>query len=218
MNIDRFEELLKTHPNWPFVNSVIKGLQQDFWPFAEPGDVNELPHIQPNHLSASIDPKVLRKAQDRELEMGRFSEPFDTLLLGMKTAPLGLVPKKASDKWRMITDHSAGPSSLNTSIPQAEARVKYNTVQDLTRSLLAYQRLPNWKERILFLWKCDIQEVFRLLPVHPLWQVCQVILIDGKYYVDWRLVFGSSALPQIWCGFASLVAWITIHIYGIDVL
>ncbi|KAF8224517.1 hypothetical protein L208DRAFT_1410096 [Tricholoma matsutake] len=35
INIDRFEELLITHPNCPFVNSVCRGLHEGFWPWAD---------------------------------------------------------------------------------------------------------------------------------------------------------------------------------------
>lgn len=35
INVDRFEELLRTHPNQPFVNSVCQGLRESFWPWAD---------------------------------------------------------------------------------------------------------------------------------------------------------------------------------------
>ena len=35
INIDKFEILLKTHPNQRFVKSVCKGLQEGFWPWAD---------------------------------------------------------------------------------------------------------------------------------------------------------------------------------------
>ena len=34
INIDRFESLLSSHPNQPFVHSVCRGLRKGFWPFA----------------------------------------------------------------------------------------------------------------------------------------------------------------------------------------
>ena len=34
VNVDRFEKLLKLHPNCPFVKSVCKGLCKGFWPWA----------------------------------------------------------------------------------------------------------------------------------------------------------------------------------------
>jgi hypothetical protein len=34
INVDRFEELLTTHPNCPFMESVCRGLREGFWPWA----------------------------------------------------------------------------------------------------------------------------------------------------------------------------------------
>lgn len=34
-DINHFEHLLTDHPNQPFVLSVMKGLQEGFWPFDE---------------------------------------------------------------------------------------------------------------------------------------------------------------------------------------
>jgi len=34
IKVDQFEDLLKTHPNCPFVDSVCYGLRNSFWPLA----------------------------------------------------------------------------------------------------------------------------------------------------------------------------------------
>ena len=34
INVDRFQLLLSSHPNQPFVLSVCQGLHEGFWPFA----------------------------------------------------------------------------------------------------------------------------------------------------------------------------------------
>lgn len=213
INVDLFERLLKPHPNRPFVESVIKGLRQGFWPFAK--DLSNLDGVAlPNHPSVTRDLDVLRAARDHELEMGRFSEAFDTLLPGMKTSPLGLVPKPNSDKFRLITDHSAGANSLNSIISREDVSVHYDNLRDLGSSLLAYR--AEHGDEVLMLWKSDIAEAFRLLPVHPYWQAKQIVEIDGRYYADHNLVFGSCASPKIWCGFACLVGWIAWYWCGIN--
>jgi hypothetical protein len=45
----KFKELLKDHPNQPFVQSVITGLTEGFWPWAEPQDGYPLTHNEPQH-------------------------------------------------------------------------------------------------------------------------------------------------------------------------
>lgn len=213
INVDLFEHLLEPHPNRPLVESVIKGLREGFWPYAKDTTGPEGVPL-PNHPSVARDADVLRAARDHELEMGRFSEAFDKLLPGMKTSPLGLVPKANSDKFRLITDHSAGADSLNSMINKEDVSVHYDNLRDLARSLLAYR--AEHGDEVLFLWKSDIAEAFRLLPVHPYWQAKQVVEVDGMLYVDHNLVFGSRASPMIWCAFASLVGWIAFHHLGID--
>lgn len=213
INVDLFEKYLEPHPNRAFVDSVVQGLREGFWPFAK--EVTGLEGVTlPNHPSVVRDANVLREARDHELEMGRFSDPFGNLLPGMKTSPLGLVPKPHSDKFRLITDHSAGTDALNSFINREDVSVRYDNLRDLSNSLLAYRAVHG--DEVLMLWKSDIAEAFRLLPVHPFWQAKQVVEIDGEHYVDHNLVFGSRASPKIWCAFASLVGWIALHRLGIN--
>jgi hypothetical protein len=60
----------------------------------------------------------------------------------------------------------------------------------------------------LTLWKSDIAEAYRLCPLHPAWQIKQAIRVGSEYYVDRRLLFGSSGSPAIFISFNSLVSWI----------
>ena len=49
INVKRFTELLEDHPNQPFVKSVIVGLTEGFWPWAEPQDGYPVTHDKPQH-------------------------------------------------------------------------------------------------------------------------------------------------------------------------
>jgi hypothetical protein len=60
----------------------------------------------------------------------------------------------------------------------------------------------------LTIWKSDISEAYRLCPVHPAWQLKQVTQLEGLFYVDRCIVFGSTASPAIFIAFNSLVTWI----------
>ena len=46
INIKKFNELLKDHPNQPFVQSVITGLTEGFWPWAEPQEGYPVTHCE----------------------------------------------------------------------------------------------------------------------------------------------------------------------------
>lgn len=78
------------------------------------------------------------------------------------TSPLGLVPKShQSNKWRMICDLSS-PSghSVNDGIPRDLCSLQYASVDDAVRVL---QHLGRGAQLI----KLDIQDAYRIVPVHP---------------------------------------------------
>ena len=118
--VDRFEKLLESHPNQPFVKSVCRGLREGFWPWANT-HIGEYPDTLDSSLPEPDNPdeaQFLRDQRDHEVFMGRFSEPFgDKLLPGMYCMLIFAVPKPHSTDLRMVTDQSAGKYSLNSMIP-----------------------------------------------------------------------------------------------------
>ena len=62
----------------------------------------------------------------------------------------------------------------------------------------------------LVLYKDDIASAFLNLPAHPIWQIQQVVVVDGKLHIVWQLVFGNWASPCIWCVISGLICWIAI--------
>lgn len=120
INIDRFEKLLHSHPNQPFVKSVCRGLCEGFWPWAdshigEYPDILDLSYPTPENENEA---QFLRDQRDHEVFKGRFSEAFgDKLLPGMYCMPVFAIPKPHSTDLRMVTHQSAGKYSLNSMIP-----------------------------------------------------------------------------------------------------
>jgi len=53
---------------------------------------------------------------------------------------------------------------------------------------------------------------------HPLWQIRQIVILDGALYVVRRLVFGNRASPRIWCSVSGLLCWLAIHKLNISSL
>ena len=60
--------------------------------------------------------------------------------------------------------------------------------------------------------KSVIANAYCLLPMHPLWQIKQIITVDGQRHVNQNLAFGSSSSPGIFISFNSLVAWIVKYV------
>jgi hypothetical protein len=96
INIDRFESLLSTHPNQPFVKSVCKGLREGFWPWADTlieGFPVTHDESQPR-IRGTEEAAFLRAQVHIEQEKHRFSSsfcsPVCTVCLSMLSPNLAL--------------------------------------------------------------------------------------------------------------------------------
>jgi hypothetical protein len=106
----------------------------------------------------------------KEIEAGRFSEPFDSLLPGMNVVPVHVVPKPPDDKLRLVVDHSAGPYSINSLIDhQSIAGVKLHGIKTLGDSIRVFR--ASHPAHPLVLWKSDVAAAYHQIPMHPLWQI-----------------------------------------------
>ncbi|TFY53164.1 hypothetical protein EVG20_g10240 [Dentipellis fragilis] len=184
INVDKFESLLKDHPNRPFVDSVCRRLREGFWPSADTSDP-EYPTTWDNSkrdLASEEHRAFVEEQCQKEIAVGRFSDAWeaDELLPGMYSMPIGVAPKPNSDKLRLITDHSAGKFSLNSMIakPEHDDKVQLDNIHDLGHNLLQVRRsLPHVE---LDLIKSDVAEAYRLMPMHPSWQIKQVVSVGRK--------------------------------------
>jgi hypothetical protein len=218
INVDRFEKLLSDHPNLPFVDSVCTGLREGFWPWADTlkdGYPSSFDGARPTP-SDSRKAAFIREQRDVEIEKDRFSPAFGhNLLPGMYSMPAHAVPKPNSSDLRMVTDHSAGPFSLNSMIDHDKVTgFPLDNMTHMGEMLLSNFHLTHGVHELL-VWKSDIAEAHRLMPLHPLWQLKQVNTVDGWRYVDRNATFGSSSSAAIFISFNSLVAWIAKNKQGI---
>jgi hypothetical protein len=216
INVDVFQNYLKSHPNRPFVDSVCRGLREGFWPWADTSNP-KLPQtwdcsqreLKNNQIS------FVQKQIEVEHAAQRYSSSFGSQLLpGMYSMPIGVVPKPHSDDSRLVTDHSASDHSLNSLIPHHEGSVQLDNLQDFGQVL---RNIHDKSSSDLVLFKSDVSSAYRLMPMHPLWQIRQVVTLwkDGypaERRVDRCNVFGNRAAGRIWCSFISLVIWIATYI------
>jgi hypothetical protein len=102
----------------------------------------------------------------------------------------------------VVTDHSA--SDLNDGIPKEEASVKYDDMHIFGQVLFdAKENHPNHH------FKSNVAMAFLNLPAHPLWQLQQVVVVDGHLYILQCFIFGNQASPRCWCAISGLMCWIT---------
>ena len=89
------------------------------------------------------------------------------------------------------------------------AGVTLDNVQDLGNALRRHVRQEN-PALDLILWQADVSAAYRRMPMHPLWQIKQVVSFRSKHHVDRCNVFGGRASQRIWDGFMSLVLWVAV--------
>ncbi|KAJ7728437.1 hypothetical protein DFH07DRAFT_969870 [Mycena maculata] len=110
---DRLESLLTRHPNPSFVQSVLAGLRDGFWPWMNTHHDDGYPETWDNSWAppASVRERdFINSQRDIEVEKGRFSHTFGPdLLLGMYSTPILAVPKPHSDDLRLVSHQSCGP-------------------------------------------------------------------------------------------------------------
>ena len=181
INVKRFESLLATHPNQPFIKSVCDGLRVGFWPFAD----SQLEGYPITHDESQPPPKGAKESLflhtqiQTEQDKGRFSHPFGTILLpGMYSMPIHAVPKPGSLDLRMVTDHSTGPYSLNSMIQHSDiSGYPLDNLKHLGETLLNLHHVTEHPTPLM-VFKSDISEAYRLLPVHCKWQIKQVNTLE----------------------------------------
>ncbi|KAL7279056.1 hypothetical protein ACG7TL_006891 [Trametes sanguinea] len=211
INVDRFAELVADHPNQDFAQSVVKGLREGFWPYADskpdsyPDTWDEVRPPPATEQSAQF----LRDQRDEEIRLGRYSQAFGpNLLPGMYCMPVHVVPKPHSDKFRLVNDQSAGSYSLNSLIrPEAIKGAVLDGIPALG-DLVRRARARYGSDANLLIWKSDVSQAYRRLPVSKYWQIRQVVTIDGQRHVDRCNLFGGRASLRIFSAFNSLVHWI----------
>lgn len=144
--------------------------------------------------------------------LGRWSGPLSDsdLYPGMEVSPMFIVWRH--EKPRVITDHAK--SGLNDGIPKEKAHVLYDDMHTFSQAL--YDAMEDNPLREIITFKSDIASAFLNLPAHPLWQMRQIVHVDGKVHVVRRLVFGNCGSPRCcWCSVSGLICWIGIKMLGI---
>ena len=142
INIDRLASLLINHPNPPFVTSVLRGLHEGFWPWADTHH-NIYPttkdYFKPREYEDNIK-HFLRDQRNLEISLNRFSESFGPdLLPGMYAMPIHVIPKLYTVNFRLITNLSTGDFAPNTMIDKSEVtNLPLDTISELGAALIAF--------------------------------------------------------------------------------
>ena len=184
-------------------------LREGAWPWASPPTDFPLQHDL-SFQSAGYDRspahwQFVESECQKEFDAGRYSHPFPALLPGMACMPIHVVERKG--KLRLVTDQSARPHLLNSLIPKDCHAVPLCGLLQFGYNLCKSHRRAHRRKINIF--KCDVKSAYRLVPMHPFWQMLQVTrLPDGRYAVNRNNVFGSGASGHCWWSIMSLILWV----------
>ena len=159
-----------------------------------------------NHPSANEHPSVISEGLANEVQKGRLIGPLNPNDYPYaQISSLGAIPKKHSDKWRLILDlsHPAG-SSVNDGISKSFCSLSYMKVQDVVRQILKLGRG-------CFLAKIDVDSAFRNVPVHPHDRPLLGMIWNQQLYIDSVLPFGLRSAPKIFNAVAAALRWIAVQ-------
>ena len=124
------------------------------------------------------------------------------------------MPKPHTDKFRLVVDHSTGDYSPNLYISPDDASVHLDTLHVLGKALTRVRNQHGFNVPLV-LFKTDVLQAYRRLPMHPLWQLRQVVTIQGYHHVDNNNNFGNRGAGRLWVTFFGLVLWIVVYVRSI---
>lgn len=165
------------------------------------------------NLSSSLEyPCVVDESLQKEVKAGRIRGPLDKLPFSIfQINPIGLVPKKTSGTFRMITNLSSPKgTSINDGILDEFAEVSYASITDALELIRQCNTSP-------FLAKLDIKHAFRLIPLLSSQLNLLCIKWREKYYIDHCLPMGARSSCQIFEKFSSAFHHI-VHKAGVNML
>lgn len=162
-----------------------------------------------NHKSALDKPGIIREKIQKEIVKGRYKGPFESPPFpNFICSPLGLVPKKESGKYRVIHDLSFPKGdSINSSIPTEFTSVSYENIENVIKLVQGHHCNA-------LMAKADVEDAFRLLPIHKSEHHLLGFLWEGQYYYDTCLPMGCSSSCQLFEKFSSALHWILTDRYG----
>ena len=167
-----------------------------------------VPRFAKNLPTALANPSTVSTNLEKEISLGRVAGPFDSNpFSNLQVSPISIVPKKNSNKFRLIFHLSfprSAMTSINSAISKDDFSLQYVTIDD------AIEGIKHFGPGCL-LANTDIESAFRLIPVHPEDYELLGMCWEEKYYFDKILPFGLRSAPFIFNQLSDAVEWILLN-------
>ena len=169
-----------------------------------------------NLLSAHDQPNIVTDILHEEIEAGRVAGPLSAPpFANFVLSALGIVPKKASNEFRLSYTHE---NSVNSGIPVDFSSVRYASIQDAI-VLLCKTFRSYFVKRLgvgCYLAKTVIKSAFRIIPIHPEDYPLLGMKWRGNYFFDRCLPMGCRSSCIILERFSTAVEWAAKQIFQAD--
>ena len=146
-----------------------------------------------NMGSAPLNPQIIDNYLQLEVQAGRLAGPFSQPPLPvLHVSPFGVIPKhRQHGKWRLILDLSSPVGhSVNDGIAGEDYSLQYMKVDDIIAGIMRLGRGS-------LMAKFDVQNAYRIVPVHTEDRQLLGMKWRGAFYVDMVLPFGVRSAPYI---------------------
>ena len=202
IHVDALEDALRGHPNPSFVLKLCSDLRSG----ARLGYDGPRQSKFSNLKSAIDNPTIVSNNLAKEVAYGHTAGPFtNPPFANLQVSPIGIVPKKHSDKFHTIF-HLSFPKtgeSINSFI-EDDFSLQYIKIDDAIAALIRLGRGP-------YLAKTDIESAFRQFPVQPEdWELLGMYW-NNSYYFDKVLPFGLRSAPYIFNQLSDALEWILLN-------
>ena len=193
---DALEAELGDFPFPALAAFVLFGLR---WGFDTGTNVQEKQVSSSNLKSADQQPEAVLEWLQTEVERGHMAVFDEAPHEFYRSCGIGIVPKPdgadGEKRWRFISDFSRSgegrEESINAGIDAEQWRLKMLSVWDVVDLMAEFGDDARWSA-------IDCEWGYRQLDVHPDLYHTQVYEHLRRWYVDYRLVFGSSSSPAIY--------------------
>lgn len=96
--------------------------------------------------------------------------------------------------------------SVNSNIPQENSAVQYDSIDEVVSLVRMFGRG-------CLMAKTDIEDAFRIIPIHPSDYHLLGFIWEGQFYYDKCLPMGASSSCQIFKSFSKALQWIMLNVF-----
>ena len=156
-----------------------------------------------NHPSALLHADVVNTKLSKEISLGRIAGPFPSPpFANFQSSPLGMVPKKEPNAFRIIHNLSYPEgNSINNHIPKEFTTVRYETLDHVINLLTTFGRGA-------LIGKTDIEDAFRIIPIHPSCYHLFGFSWNSQFFYDRCLPMGCAESCRIFERLSCTLQWV----------